>query len=151
MVRWPSSFFRSLTAPVGSRARRWRCWSFGAAKVAVWSKGEAFGNHADVLLEAGAGDKQRKNAAAQAEAKHALGAEHQDDVGQERGPGAEVDQAGDQERHVEYGGEEQGVAVGGRDDGGWVGEPLVEEAGGDLVEAGGAEEGYLFAEAGLRQ
>ncbi len=28
-------------------------------------------------------------------------------------------------------------------------DPLVEEAGGDLVEAGGAEEGDLFAEAGL--
>ncbi len=112
-------------------------------------EGEAFGDEADVLLQAGAGVEERHDFAVEDEADGALDGEDEGEQRQDEAPGAKVGEAGEEQREVEGGGDEEGEAVGegkvGRD----LVEPFVEEAGGDLVEAGGAEQGDLLAEVGV--
>ncbi len=96
----------------------------------------------------GAGE-QGEDAGAQAEAEEALEGEDGEEVGEDSGPGEQVGEAGEEKGEGGGGGEGEEDAKGGGEDGRGVVDPVIKEAGGDLVEGGVAEQADLFAEVGL--
>jgi hypothetical protein len=114
-------------------------------------EGEAFGEETDLSLKAGAEFEQWEGSFTDKDGDGGLDGKGEGDVGEEGGPVDEAEDAGDEECDVDGGGEGERVAEDGLEDGWRLGEPGIEEAGGELLEAGLAEEGDLFAEGGLRE
>ena len=124
---------------------------FGGVKCGGMEENEAIDDEADVLLEACAGAEQRTDARAKDEADCCLDAERQAEIGEDCAPGGEVSKAGEQQGNVEDCSEDERGPEEAMDCGRSVGQPVVKKAGSDLLEAGCTEEGYFFAEFGLRQ
>lgn len=118
----------------------------GAGERRGLEQGEAFGEEADLALEAGSALKEGKDARTDEDRNGGLDGENREQVGEEVTPGADAEEAGEEDRDGGGGGEGERVAEDGVE--GWrqIIEPLVEEGAGELLEAGGSQESDFLPE-----